>query len=293
MKIRGAHIGIALVLCIFGFIVFAVTRDSSRSAQTDEEFLAAVRDKESTAPMELREQATVPPEGVALDSGPQISFPEMEHIHLGTIANDKVGKTEVPITNTGTKPLFIRQIKTSCACTQGEMKNEKNTIGPGETVPLIVSVNPYRVPGFHSDKTLTLLCNDPVNTAHEWHVLADVDPEYHLDTDKIDFGTFKQGTTIEKRVRMRQLYEDIPLKDVRLSWIGQSGKGKPVPGVSYELVEVPEAEWTEAGMEEFELVYRVDSEVATGPLRGLVYLYVDIKRFKAMAILLEGMVEAA
>ena len=113
MKIRGSHIAIAVVLAIFGFVVFALMRGDGGQGQSNEEFLETVRNTR-TAPMPIEEKATVPPVGVALDSGPKISFPDGD-IHLGTIPNDEFGRLEFPITNEGSKTLLIRDISTSPA----------------------------------------------------------------------------------------------------------------------------------------------------------------------------------
>ena len=294
MKIRSSHIAIVIVVSLFGFIVFVLLRDGSGGGGTgnpDEDFLASVRNSSTSAPVDLSLQATVPPEGVALSSGPQIVFPEGD-IHLGTIPNDDFGHIEVPIRNDGESALFIRNITTSCACTMGEMVDGVDTIEPGKTALLKVSVNPFRVPGFHSEKTLTLICNDPTTTALERRVVADVDPEYFIETDKLDFGTFQKGEKVERRIRIRQLYDTFPLKDVRLSFISQLKTGTPIPGLNYEVVPVPETEWSTAGLAEYDLLFSVDENVASGPFKGVVFLYVDLKRFKAMGIYIDGNAES-
>jgi len=178
--------------------------------------------------------------------------------YMGTIANDAMGYGEIKVHNRGKLPLEVKEIKTTCACTQGQMLT--NPVPPGETGILKVGVNPWRVPDFESTKTLTLDTNDPQNAQISIEVRADIDPEFEVVPRNPDFGRIQKGERSTVTVVMRQLGEQqVTLQRVRV------GGQRPWVEVAFE--ERPAELWSNPNHVEYEIRITLTEDAPLGPVR--------------------------
>ncbi len=80
---------------------------------------------------------------------------ESEIIDYGTIAQNSDGHRTFTFTNTGSKPIIISNVKTSCGCTLASKPNKP--IMPGETAQIGVKYATNRIGSF--SKTITVTSN--------------------------------------------------------------------------------------------------------------------------------------
>ncbi len=92
---------------------------------------------------------------VSLNSMAQEFKFEKETINYGQIAKSSNGERVFVFTNTGDKPLIIKNIKSSCGCTIP--KKPKEPIMPGKKGEIKVSYDTKRVGGFY--KSITIFSN--------------------------------------------------------------------------------------------------------------------------------------
>lgn len=123
---------------------------------------------------------------------------DREEAELGTISVDEVASADFKLTNTGTAPVEISQVGTSCMCTFAEiqlpgekspefnmaMHNEpsvnawKGTLGPGETAVVTVVYKPSLMPVEGSvARNVKFATNDPQKPKVELGVHATVAEE--------------------------------------------------------------------------------------------------------------------
>ena len=89
--------------------------------------------------------------------GPRIYLEEKSY-DFGKIPTDQGVEHVFVVKNTGSKPLVITRVKTSCGCTAGMM--ESSVIHPGKTGNLRISYNPKGSQG-RVTRYVDILSNDP------------------------------------------------------------------------------------------------------------------------------------
>jgi hypothetical protein len=268
MKLRASHIIIAILLVIggvFGYAVLAVRADNAPVASgevplsAEEAFLAKVRQEAETASPAM-ETGAQPPVGSQEGVSPDIEV-ETTHYDMGEIANDRIAKGEVMIYNKGTFDLTINHVDTTCGCTLGSVENK--TIPAGGREPLIVTVNPARIAGFHSTKTLTISSNDPDEPRVTVDVTAKVKPEFVIEPEEIDFATVAKGETATKTAVVRQAVPEFAAPNtgamasrLELDRVVAVGNRE---GLQVNLRPRPESEWTTPGLAEYLLEFTLDT----------------------------------
>lgn len=94
----------------------------------------------------------------AQEKNPMINF-EKETIDYGDISKGSEGTRSFIFENTGTAPLLIKGVRSSCGCTIP--KKPEDPIAPGEKGEIIVRYDTNRVGVFR--KTITVNTNVPTN----------------------------------------------------------------------------------------------------------------------------------
>ena len=94
----------------------------------------------------------------AQEKNPMINF-EKETIDYGDISKGSEGSRSFIFENTGTAPLLIKGVRSSCGCTIP--KKPEDPIAPGEKGEIIVRYDTNRVGVFR--KTITVNTNVPTN----------------------------------------------------------------------------------------------------------------------------------
>ena len=192
MRIRGSHIATLVLAIVVGLVVLIVWRDRSVAG-----------DGIDTAV----ENARVPPVTEDPDNIPIIEL-ETYDLHVGTIPNTGFSFAEVKIFNKGKAPLEITDVQTNCACTVGGVEKQYNPIPPGGEGILKIRLEPRRMPGFNSRKTLTIQSNDAIHPNVTLHVETDVEPEYELIPPELDMGRMAKGDGSTATMILRQLRDE-------------------------------------------------------------------------------------
>jgi len=85
-----------------------------------------------------------------------LSF-DRQTLSLDTLAYHEKRRATFTLTNTGSHPLFIRNVETSCGCTKVEWP--RRPIPPGKTGKITLTFSPNSL-GFFS-KNINVFCNTP------------------------------------------------------------------------------------------------------------------------------------
>src|SRR6185503_7008189 len=91
--------------------------------------------------------------------------------NFGRVPNDRAVEHVFKVSNTGTKPLVITRVQTSCGCTAAMM--ESSVIDPGKSGKLRVSFNPHNQKQTVT-RTISVYSNDPVDSVLQLKVSATV-----------------------------------------------------------------------------------------------------------------------
>ncbi len=293
MKIRGKHIlGLAVVGLVFGValvLVWGAGQDHEGSP-SEEDFLNELHALQQQVPRNLSD-AGVPPVDAARDLVPEIAF-ETEAMHMGVIANDDVTAKPLKVMNRGKATLTINDIQPSCACTLGSIPEEDSAIAPGGEATINVLVNPFRIPSFHSKKTLTILSNDPHRPSVTVSVEVDIDPEILVLPDELDFGAVAKGEPIQRKVILRQAI-DTPFT---LTGIHPSNdpKAEPPehPEITATFLQRPEEQWQTPGKAEYEMTVQLEAIAPPGDFLRALYIATDIQRLRRFPYRVRAKIDA-
>jgi hypothetical protein len=243
--------------------------------QSDEDFVSEVRSGAAGSDTEVK-TASLGPAGKTGEV-PAIEV-ETNHYDMGIIPNDKSAEGSVMIHNRGKSPLHITKVNTQCGCTKGKMSKE--IIPPGESAPLEVTVDPFRIPQFNSTKTLTLFTNDPDDPTVKIDVTAKVNPELIVDPEKIHLGTIQKGEEVSQTVRLIQ-NTDQPLSIKSLKLVGQAEYYET------DFKEVAPAEWANPDRREYLITAKVLPVAPAGKLRANIMLETEFPRLPRFTIPME------
>ena len=249
----------------------------------DQAFLQHVREAAESSTVNAAEVGNVPGTSESPDAVPMIEVGTDYH-DLGFIRTDELSKSTIPVKNAGKAPLTISEIRTTCGCTQGTIAQE--TIPPGGETVINVVVDPKRVYGFESTKTLTVLSNDPKKNAVEIKVHAKIKPEFLLEPETLTFGAVEKGETPTLTAVMRQ-NTDEPF--VLLNAQAQGAVADAL-GVSFE--ERPKDQWQDPAKREYAIHVTLKPTAPAGPLAAQVLLQPDLPRIKRHFLRVEGSITA-
>ncbi len=216
MRLRGSHLIFAGILCVSLFVVFAVTRTNTVDGRVDvgdPDFYD--RATEAATPLSSAGQGLVP--GVDDDPDklpPKIVLPT-HHVDLGELSNKEKSVREFMIANEGDRPLVIKQVQTSCACTMGYFSESREPvtgplaiIPPGESGPMYIEIDPFRINGWEATKTLTIWSNDPAAPQVTLDVTSHVEPEFEFSELRYDFGRVDRGIEHKATLLLRQVTDE-------------------------------------------------------------------------------------
>lgn len=285
MKLFGyAFIAIAAAILVFAVVygVMGVGRNDAVPT-SEEEFLEAVRARvEQNAKTTGAVEATVPQ--------PNQDFPEprieveTNLYDMGVIANDVKTEAKMRVYNRGTAPLHIKRVTTSCGCTKGRMTDD--VIRPGKSADLLITVDPFRIPGFTSKKMLTIFSNDPENAQVQVIVTAVVEQEIEITPPNVNFGVIDKGEGAEQKIRIRQLL-DKPFE------ISEATVTAHPQVFELEWSEVPEAQWRTAGRREYDLTAKVKPDAPVGVHPSRIMINTNLVRLKKAFVSLNVNVKGA
>ena len=257
------------ICALIGVIVLSGCVDTAKDDNTA--FLEEVRTTVAKIDEPTSEAGNQPGTTEDPDAVPAIEV-ATTNFDLGVIPTTEMGHGELKVKNVGKAVLVVSEIKTSCGCTQGKIVD--NTIPPGGETVIDVLVDPKRIYGFDSTKSLTIFSNDPKQASVEVRVHAAIKPEFVLEPEQLDFDVLEKGETAEQTAIMRQ-NTDEPLTLLNAQLQGQVSNWLDV---SFE--ETPEDQWKEAGKREYAIHVSVKPTAPAGPLAAQVLLQPDLARIK-------------
>jgi hypothetical protein len=309
MRLRSTYIIVSVIGLIGVFFAVAWFRTSGTTGASADpkEFL-----EEARALRESGRGSTVSDGLLHADGSDAVGIAKLEletdHLEIDEIDNAKPTISTIAVYNRGNAPLRIKTIRTSCACTQGELPTNStdndgrpvSVIPPGGQLPMTVTIDPFRIPGFSSTKILTLMSNDPVSPSVEVPVTVTVRPELTLEPENLDLGTIQNGEPAEARIILRQA--DVPDLDVTGLRPGRNATRNTGPDqkkaasgdVQYELelVERPQSEWKSSDRKEWEIVVRLAPNLPVGAFYDSFHILTNTKRIDTLPYKLSANVES-
>jgi hypothetical protein len=106
------------------------------------------------------------------------------------------------IRNSGSAPLEITKVVTSCGCTAASPS--KRILAPGEIATLEASVDTHFEQG-HSLSVVTLATNDPAAPSLQLKIEGVIKPQVQAQPVDVDFGSVRRGATVERDVLVNDL----------------------------------------------------------------------------------------
>ena len=212
---------------------------------------------------------------------------------LGVIRNDEETVKTLSVRNVGSGTLEIKDVRTSCGCTKGHFQDRRKQevksikIEAGESAELYISVDPFRVPGFDSRKTLTLFTNDPENLTASFDVLAKVDPEFEVDPEQLHLGVLNKGDSATAQAIVRQLTDsEFDVTSVRAG-------ARANETYTAKLSPRPESEWRTPGKREWTLDVELNSAaLRKGLFRDRVYIETTCERLRTYGYMINAEVDS-
>lgn len=292
MRLRANQIVVAVLVVIagvLGFIFWAALSPSVESTgSAEDDFLRSVREEAVRNPeTAVTEVGGVPPGGTDMSKVAVIDV--LRDFDAGTIPNDRITTTTLPIRNKGAFDLIIGEISTQCACTVGAV--EKKVIPPGGEQAMTIALDPHRIPGFESKKVLTIFSNDPRSGMTQVSVSCKVEPEFGVEPGKVEFGQVVRGQTVTAQVVLRQL-QDAPFADKAFEVTGVK-VGEKDHALTASVKMRPEAEWAAPKHPEYVVDLTFDSNRApVGDFDAVLSVDNTCKRLPNYRLMVHGEVVA-
>ena len=179
--------------------------------------------------------------------------------------------------------LEIRSVRASCGCTSAAIADRK--IAPESETTLKITINPKKIYGFESKKSVTITSNDPENPRIKIDVLAKIDPEFEIVPNDINFGEVEKGTHAEANMIVRQLGEEpIDVLDAK-EW----GANEQL-ALSVSLL--PEDKWAQPGHKEYVVNVVLSPDISPGSFQGRFKIHTSCKRMPYAACTAKATVKA-
>lgn len=225
------------------------------------------------------------------DTGGRLGSLETE-FDMGVISNKETTVKRLTIENTGSGTLEIKDVRTSCGCTKGYFQDRKDTpikslkIAAGESAELFISVDPFRVPGFDSRKSLTLFTNDSDNLTATFDVVAKVEPEFAIEPEQLHLGEMTKGDKASGQAVLRQL------GDTEFDVNAARAGARANETYTVALTPRPESQWRTPGKREWTIDVELDSNaLRRGLFRDRIYIETDIERLKTYSYMLNAEIQ--
>lgn len=168
----------------------AATPAAKQTAQQDAPAPAEPTEPSPAADVEANRN---PPANPQQARGPHLQFDALTH-DFGTMSETETRSTKLKFRNTGTEPLRINDITTTCGCTVAK-KPTKPFYMPGETGAIDIVFDPSgpNPPGKPQKKYVSVMSNSVPNRVTQITVTADVTAFIDLDPRFVDLGVLEQG----------------------------------------------------------------------------------------------------
>lgn len=149
--------------------------------------------------------------GGCAGAAPLLLLREVEH-DFGEIEDTGRIEHTFELRNAGDAPLRIVRLKPSCTCTLVALP--AHPLGPGETLPLKVSLELKGLQG-PVRKSILLESNDPQRRRTFLWLSGRVRRELYLEPAALNFGVTGTATSLVRRVEVRSLKDDVWIERVQ------------------------------------------------------------------------------
>jgi hypothetical protein len=292
MKLRLVYVVILVVLVlVVGSVVYGVVwlrqpaspAEQARKPQAEQAFLDEMEKLAPKAPP-TQAEGTLPPVGGDTSAVPVIRV-DPAVLDLGVVPRKGLTNHDVKVYNRGKATLEISKVTWSCGCVRASIDPAKKSVPPDGETAVTVTVDPSHISGFESEKTVTILSNDPANARMNIRVLAKIDPEFFLDPQTVDFGEVKKGAPVEKTMLFRQLTEE-PIEILGLQPLSRA------EDLELSFVKRPPSEWAVPDRAEYTITVRLPETVAPGRFDGRFLLNTTCQRVRAFPCVVKANVKA-
>jgi len=299
MKIKSSQTATAVMLCVGAFFLVAFLRQTEKSVdgaiesqavKTEDAFIEEVRTLQEQTPDDPNLMAALPSVEAPQDEVPVIEL-ESQELDMGVISADEVARKSFKVYNRGKAVLNLLDITTTCHCTLGAIPEASKSIPPGGEGVIDVIVNPARIPGFQSHKTLTVFSSDPKNNRVSFAVKAKITPEFTLEPETLDLGNVQKGDTTKHTIRIRQNTNlEFELKEITAR--RPSDKLMPANDFTLGLKMLPKEEWKSPDMKEYEASFALNENVPLGAYLRYFYMTTTLRRLPFYAYRVEGVISS-
>jgi len=131
-------------------------------------------------------------------AAPAVSVPELQH-DFGTVFQGETVRHVFVFTNSGTAPLKVEKVSSSCGCTAA-LASAK-IVAPGERGEVQTSFDSTRFRGSVS-KTVYLYTNDPAQPMVQLQLKGKVQAEVSIEPQLVNFGAVAPKRTVKSTVKL-------------------------------------------------------------------------------------------
>jgi len=216
-----------------------------------------------------RDQTTGAGGTAAAQSPPTLRL-EHDTLNMGEISNKEPTTMPFTVRNVGGQPLKILSASGSCPCTWVEIENPE--VPPGGSTTLYVTMDPFQVAGFESNKSVSIRTNDPARRVTVFKVLSKIEPEFYIEPLSLDFGERQKGEQAEVSMMLRQVREE-PVEIVRLKHAAREPEG-----IEIIFEKLPENAWQTPGKAEWRIIARLKPDAPVGKIMHYFDIVTNVER---------------
>jgi len=231
--------------------------------------------------MEEPYSPSLPPMGSSQENTASIELETGAIFDMGVVPNERETTKKLKVFNRGKGTLSLKDIRSSCACTQGTIPINQNAIPPGGEGYILITIHPSRVAGFYSEKTLTIFSNDFKKPSLELKVRAHIEPEFVYEPEEVSFGSFQKGTNVEQKIHITQKNMKKPLEITKVYEMN-------IPDdiendLTAKITKIKSDEPVE-----YLLTVKVNPSISPGEFIREIFLSTNIDRFPEVPIRVKG-----
>ncbi len=300
MRIRGVHVIFAGIVCVSLFVFFAIARTRGVDGRVDvgdPGFYETVA--EGPTPIGSAEQGLVPGVDDDPDKAPPKIQLESPEVDLGELSNTEKSVKEFMISNAGDRPLVIKQVQTSCACTMGYFSESRDpvsgpltTIPPGQSRPMYIEIDPFRINGWEATKTLTIWSNDPSQPQIMLNVTSHIEPEFEISHQAYEFGRVGRGARHTATILLRQLTDEpFDVLGARatgnavmpaLPGLSAVSGGEMIPTFDLRVIKRAKEQWQSPDKGEWVIEIALSPSLPEGAFNGYYEIETSVERLKRL-----------
>lgn len=205
-------------------------------------------------------------------------------LDMGTVPRDVLATAKFTIYNRGTEELKLtKDPKPSCGCTSATVGTK--VIAPGGQTELTAILDLKKVHGFSTTKSVQIFSNDPDNARKIVRFKVDIEPEYVLEPNELDFGEVAKGQEVTKHIILRQTgKQKFTLTKVRAP--------SNYPALRFTFEQRPKDQWLQPGYCEYDITATLSPEAPPGRFNERFFVTTDLKHLANVSFTAKGSIKA-